>query len=65
MLVGQVSAVRHVPNLFAQGEVVRDLLLWPALGRPFAPAPGLSLAMLEAVCVVAAVVVAGNLSRVR
>jgi hypothetical protein len=65
LLVGQVSAVRHVPNLFAQGEVVRDLLLWPALGRPFAPAPGLSLAMLEAVCVVAAVVVAGNLSRVR
>jgi hypothetical protein len=65
LLAGQVRAVPHLANLFAQGEVVRDLVLWPALGKPFAPAAGVSLALLEAVCVVAAVVAAGNLSRVR
>jgi len=65
LLAGQVAAVRHLPNLFAQGEVARDLILWPVLGRPFAPAAGLSLAVAEVVCLLAAVAVAGNLSRVR
>ena len=65
LLAGQLEAVRHLPNLFAQGEVVRDLVLWPVLGKPFAPLAGLSLAVVEAACLLAAVAVAGNLSRVR
>jgi hypothetical protein len=65
LLVGQVEAVRHLPNLFAQGEVVRDLVLWPVLGKPLAPVAGMSLAILEVACLLAAVAVAGNLSRVR
>ena len=54
LLAGQLTAVAHLPNLLAQGVVVRDLLLW----RPFAPAEGLVLALLEGLCLVAAVTLA-------
>jgi hypothetical protein len=43
LLAGQLKAVGRLPNLFGKGEVLRDLLLWPLLGRQPAPAAGLAL----------------------
>jgi hypothetical protein len=69
LLGGQVAAVPHLPNLFAQGAVVRDLLLWPLLHVPARPLEGLVLAALGALCLAAAAAVGGwgpsNLMRSR
>jgi hypothetical protein len=47
LVAGQVEALRHVPNLLAQGAAGRDLLWWPVLHRPFAPLEGLVLLTCE------------------
>jgi hypothetical protein len=51
LLHGQVAALPFVPRLAAQGEVVRDLLLWPFTGAGPAPAAGLTWLAAEAACV--------------
>jgi len=51
LLAGQVPALRYLPNLFAQGAVIRDLALWPVLGKPFEPLAGLVLLALQAICI--------------
>jgi hypothetical protein len=53
LLAGQVRALAFVPREFVQGEVVRDLLLWPVLKQPFRPAAGVLMLTLEAVCAAA------------
>ncbi|HEX6348170.1 MAG TPA: glycosyltransferase family 39 protein [Candidatus Dormibacteraeota bacterium] len=50
LLAGQLSEVSHLPNLFAQGAVVRGVVL----GRPPGLATALLLAVLEALCLVPA-----------
>jgi hypothetical protein len=50
LLVGQVKALVYVGHELVQGQVVRDLLLWPVLGTPFAPGRGLLLLVLEGAC---------------
>ncbi len=59
LLGGQAAAVGHLPNLFAQGVVGRDLLLWPLLHQPFQPLAGIAFVLLEAACLYAARRVAG------
>jgi hypothetical protein len=51
LLGGQLAAVRFLPRLAAQGEVVRDLLLWRLTGGRPAPAAGLAWLAAEAACV--------------
>jgi hypothetical protein len=51
LLGGQVRALRYLPNLFAQGESARDLVLAPLLGRPFNVVAGLGLLLAEVVVV--------------
>ena len=65
LLAGQLEAVKHVPNLLAQGAAGRDLLWWPVLHQPFRPLPGLALLACEALALAAAgaVMGRGNLSR--
>jgi hypothetical protein len=55
LLLGQLHAVRWLPNLLAKGDVARDLVLWPLLGRPASPMAGLALLVGQAlaVCVAA------------
>jgi hypothetical protein len=50
LVAGQVQAVLYVGRELVQGQVVRDLVLWPVLRTPFAPGRGLLLLALEAVC---------------
>jgi hypothetical protein len=54
LLAGQLPAIGYLPNLVAQGAVVRALLLWPVLRIPFDPFAGLALLALEALCIVVA-----------
>jgi len=54
LLGGQVEALRYVPRLFAQGGVVRSLVLWRVLHEPFRPGFGLLLLALEAACLLVA-----------
>lgn len=58
LLAGQVHAVPFLPRPFAQGAVVRDLALWPLLHQPFRPLAGLALLVLEAACLLVALLVA-------
>jgi hypothetical protein len=58
LFMGQGSALAYVPRLFAKGAVVRDLLLWPQAHTRFDPVGGVSLLVLEAACLAAALVVA-------
>ena len=58
LLAGQVPALRYLPNLFVQGAVVRDLILWPVLHTGFQPLAGLSLLLAQAGCVALALWVA-------
>jgi hypothetical protein len=51
LLSGQLAAVRFLPRLAAQGDVVRDLFLWPLTGARPAPAAGLAWLAAEAACV--------------
>jgi hypothetical protein len=64
LLAGQLAALPDLPRLFGQGGVVRDLLLWPALHRPFEPAAGLLLLVLEAACLGAGVMLARGRIRI-
>ena len=59
LVAGQVPALGYLPHLFAQGAVIRALLLWPLLGTAFDPLTGLTVLALEALCVVAALALAG------
>jgi hypothetical protein len=54
LVSGQVAAARFVPHLAAQGEVLRDLLLWRLTGDRAAPEAGLAWLALEAACVAVA-----------
>lgn len=58
LLTGQMRALPHVANVFAQGQAGRDLLWWPVLHRPFAPGPGLLLLLAEGVALALAMAVA-------
>jgi hypothetical protein len=51
LLHGQVEAVRFLPRLVVQGDVVRDLILWPLTGARPAPEAGLAWLAAEAACV--------------
>ncbi|TMC11860.1 MAG: hypothetical protein E6J41_04645 [Chloroflexi bacterium] len=53
LLGRQVEAARFLPRLVAQGEVVRDLVLWRLTGGRPEPAAGLAWLLAEAACVVA------------
>jgi len=55
MIRGQAAAVPYVPRLFTKGAVVRDLVLWQQAHGRFDPVGGLSLLMLEAAALAAAV----------
>lgn len=55
---GQLDGLRYLPRLFSQGGVLRDLILWAPLHRPFDPLRGLTLLVLEAACLSVAVAVA-------
>jgi hypothetical protein len=59
LLAGQVAALPHLPGLFTQGAVIRDVFLWPLLHAPARPLEGLVLAGLVALCLAAALAVAG------
>ena len=50
LLEGQVKALVFVGRELIQGQVVRDLVLWPVLGTPFAPGRGLLFLVLESAC---------------
>jgi len=54
LFAGQVEALRYLPRLFAQGGVVRSLVLWRALHEPFRPGFAFMLLALEAACLLAA-----------
>jgi hypothetical protein len=61
LLLGQARALAFVPREFVQGEVVRDLLLWPVLHQPFRPASGVVLLVLVSISAAIFVwLVAGN-----
>jgi hypothetical protein len=51
LLRGQAEAVRFVPRLAVQGDVVRDLVLWPLTGARAAPEAGLAWLAVEAACI--------------
>lgn len=65
LVAGQLPALGHLPNLFAQGAVVRDLVLWPVLGQPFRPREGLGLLLALAVAVAIAALAARGGARRR
>jgi hypothetical protein len=65
LLDGQLGALPFVPRLGGQGGVVRWLVLWAPLRRPFEPAAGLVLLGLEALSLAAALAVALRLGRSR
>jgi hypothetical protein len=51
LLRGQVEAVRFLPRLVVQGDVVRDLVVWPLTGARAAPEAGLAWLAVEAACI--------------
>ncbi len=58
LLSGQLAALPHLPNLFAQGAAARDLVLWPLLHRPPAPEAGFALLAAETAAVLVALAAA-------
>jgi hypothetical protein len=54
LVSGQLHAIRYLPNLAAQGEVVRDLAIFRLIHRPFMPGQGLLVAVAECACVATA-----------
>jgi hypothetical protein len=54
LLLGQVHAVRWLPNLLAKGDVLRHLAVWPLLGRSGSPLTGLVLLCGQALAVAVA-----------
>ena len=54
LTVGQLSAVPYLPRLLAKGAVVRDLVLWSQAHSTYQPGLGISLLVLETICVAAA-----------
>ncbi|HLQ62998.1 MAG TPA: hypothetical protein VK131_14155, partial [Candidatus Acidoferrales bacterium] len=63
LLSGQVKAAAYVPRLFASGDAVRSLVLWPVLHRTFDPLLGVSLLLVEAAASALALRLAGVGSR--
>ena len=60
LVAGQLPALGYLPNLFAQGAVIRELALWPILGRPFEPFQGILLLALQALCLATAAVLSAR-----
>jgi len=58
LIRGQGVAIQYVPRLFAKGAVVRALVLWSQGRTSFDPIRGLTLFVLEAVCLAIAVAAA-------
>jgi hypothetical protein len=58
LVLGQGPALSYLPRLFAKGAVVRDLLPWGQTHPRFDPVGGLSLLVLEAGSVIAALAAA-------
>lgn len=58
LLSGQLTALPDVPRLFGKGAVVRDLFLWRQAHTRFDPVGGISMLVLEAVCVAVAIAIA-------
>jgi hypothetical protein len=58
LVLGQVTALPDVPKLLGKGAVVRDLLLWGQAHTHFDPVGGISMLVLEALCVAVAIAVA-------
>jgi hypothetical protein len=65
VLSGQLQALPYVAHLFAQGGVVRGLLLWPLLGTSPDPLFGITLLAAEAAALVGAAWLALRLIRGR
>lgn len=58
LLRDQWNAIPDIPLLFAKGNVVRDLLLWRAAGKPFDPTGGFTALAIETAAVLVAVGIA-------
>ena len=61
LLVHQAAALQYIPRLFTKGAVVRDLVLWGRAHTRFDPLGGISLLVLEAACLGAAIALVGRL----
>jgi hypothetical protein len=58
LIRGQGTAIQYVPRLFAKGAVVRDLVLWSQAHTSFDPIRGVTLFVLEAICLAIALAAA-------
>ena len=59
LVAGQAPALAYLSHLFAQGAVVRALVLWPLLGTAFDPLTGITVLALEVLCVAVTLALAG------
>jgi len=59
LVAGQLQAIRYLPHLFVQGQVVRALVARHAVANPPSVGAGLSLLALELVVLVIAAGVSG------